>query len=85
MNSVKHIIHYGKNLEQEPPHEILETRPNAPWPAEGRVEIKDVALRYHPELPDFSRGLSVDVGPGEKIGIVGRTEAGKLSIMTALY
>jgi len=85
MNSVERIIHYGKNLEQEPPHEIPETKPKAPWPAEGRVEIKDVVLRYRPELPDVLRGLSMDVAPGEKVGIVGRTGAGKSSIMTALY
>ena len=85
MNSVERIIHYGKNLEQEPPHEIPETKPKMPWPAEGRVEIKDAVLRYRPELPDILRGLSMDVAPGEKVGIVGRTGTGKSSIMTALY
>jgi len=85
MNSVERIIHYAESLEQEPPHDIPETQPKAPWPAEGRVEIKDVVLRYRPELPDVLRGLSMDVAPGEKIGIVGRTGAGKSSVMTALY
>jgi hypothetical protein len=85
MNSVERVIHYAKNLEQEPPHEIPERKPQASWPAEGRVEIKDVFLKYRPELPDVLRGLSMDVAPGEKIGIVGRTGAGKSSIMTALY
>ena len=85
MNSVERIIHYSENLEQEPPHRIPETKPNAPWPSEGHVEIKDVVLRYRPELPDVLRGLTMDVAPGEKIGIVGRTGAGKSSIMTALY
>ena len=85
MNSVERIIHYAKNLEQEPPHQIPESKPQAPWPSEGRVEIKDVVLRYRPELPDVLRGLNMDVAPGEKIGIVGRTGAGKSSIMTALY
>ena len=85
MNSVERIIHYAKNLEQEPPHEIPERRPKAPWPSEGHVEINDVFLKYRPELPDVLRGLSMDVAPGEKIGIVGRTGAGKSSIMTALY
>ena len=46
MNSVEHIIHYLENLEQEPPHWIPEMKPNAPWPSEGCVEIKDVVLRY---------------------------------------
>ena len=85
MNSVERIMHYGNSLEQEAPHEIPERKPQAPWPAEGHVEIRDVVLRYRPELPDVLRGLSMDVAPGEKIGIVGRTGAGKSSIMTALY
>ena len=85
MNSVERIIHYSKNLEQEPPHEIPDKKPKDPWPSEGRVEIKDVYLKYRPELPDVLRGLSMDVAPAEKIGIVGRTGAGKSSIMTALY
>ena len=85
MNAVERVIHYSKNLEQEPPHQIPERKPKAPWPAEGRVEIKDVFLKYRPELPDVLRGLTMDVAPGEKVGIVGRTGAGKSSIMTALY
>ena len=85
MNSVERVVHYAKNLEQEPPHEIPEMKPEARWPAEGHVEIKDVFLKYRPELPDVLRGLSMDVAPGEKIGIVGRTGAGKSTIMAALY
>ena len=85
MNSVERVIHYARNLEQEPPHEIPAVKPKAPWPAEGRVQIKDVVLRYRPELPDVLKGLTLDVAPAEKIGIVGRTGAGKSSIMTALY
>ena len=85
MNSVERVIHYAENIEQEPPHEIPEMRPKAPWPAEGRIEIRDVFLKYRPGLPDVLRGLTMDVAPGEKIGIVGRTGAGKSSIMTALY
>ena len=85
MNSVERVIHYTKNIEQEPPHEIPEKKPQASWPAEGRVEIKDVVLRYRPDLPDVLKGLNMDVAPAEKVGIVGRTGAGKSSIMTALY
>ncbi|KAF9790880.1 P-loop containing nucleoside triphosphate hydrolase protein [Thelephora terrestris] len=73
-NSVERIMHYAD-----------ERKPQAPWPGEGHVEIRDVVLRYRPELPDVLRGLTMDVAPGEKIGIVGRTGAGKSSIMTALY
>ncbi|OSD06330.1 P-loop containing nucleoside triphosphate hydrolase protein [Trametes coccinea BRFM310] len=84
-NSVERIVHYVKELEQEPPHLIPDHKPSAPWPSEGQIEIKDVVLKYRPELPAVLKGLTMSVKPGEKIGIVGRTGAGKSSIMTALY
>ncbi|KAI0822453.1 P-loop containing nucleoside triphosphate hydrolase protein [Trametes gibbosa] len=84
-NSVERIVHYVRKLEQEPPHLIADRKPPSPWPAEGRVELKNVVLKYRPELPAVLKGLSMSVKPGEKIGIVGRTGAGKSSIMTALY
>ncbi|GJE96593.1 ABC transporter [Phanerochaete sordida] len=85
MNSVERVIHYANALAQEPPHALPAARPPAPWPAKGAVEMTGVVLRYRPELPDVLRGLTMAIRPGEKIGIVGRTGAGKSSIMTALY
>jgi ABC-type multidrug transport system fused ATPase/permease subunit len=72
MNSVERIVHYATNLEQEPPHEIPDNKPPSVWPVEGRVELKDVYLKYRPELPNVLQGLTMLVGAGEKIGIVGR-------------
>jgi ABC-type bacteriocin/lantibiotic exporter with double-glycine peptidase domain len=72
MNSVERIVHYTTELEQEPPHEIPECKPASPWPAEGRVELKDVFFKYRPELPDVLRGLTMSVKANEKVGIVGR-------------
>jgi ABC-type multidrug transport system fused ATPase/permease subunit len=47
--------------------------------------MNNVVMQYRPELPKVLRGLTMSIQPGEKIGIVGRTGAGKSSIMTALY
>ncbi|THH30017.1 hypothetical protein EUX98_g4182 [Antrodiella citrinella] len=85
MNSVERIVHYATQLEQEAEHDLPDTKPPAPWPSTGEVVLRDVELKYRPELPSVLRGLSMTVAPGEKIGIVGRTGAGKSSIMTALY
>src|SRR6266566_4671729 len=71
MNSVERIVYY-RDLEQEPPHEIPERKPAAPWPSEGKLEIKDAFLKYRPELPLVLKGLSMTVKGGEQIGIVGR-------------
>ncbi|RDB25853.1 Oligomycin resistance ATP-dependent permease YOR1 [Hypsizygus marmoreus] len=85
MNSVERIVHYATAVEQEAPHDLPDSKPPAGWPAHGRVELKDVVLSYRPELPPVLKGISMTVSAGEKIGIVGRTGAGKSSIMTALY
>ncbi|KAH8995032.1 ABC transporter [Lactarius akahatsu] len=85
MNSVERIVHYARDLEQEPPHEIPDRSPPAPWPGNGKLEINEAVLKYRPELPLVLKGLSMSVEGGEKIGIVGRTGAGKSSIMVALF
>ncbi|WVQ72026.1 hypothetical protein IAR50_001570 [Cryptococcus sp. DSM 104548] len=85
MVGAERILHYANNLEQEQPHQIKDTQPPSSWPSEGRIEFKDVHMRYRPELPDVLKGLSLSVGASEKIGVVGRTGAGKSSIMVALF
>lgn len=72
MNSIERIVHYANEVEQEALFEIPEAKPKAPWPAEGRVEIKDVFLKYRPGLPLVLKGISMNIRSGEKIGIVGR-------------
>ncbi|EGO18443.1 hypothetical protein SERLADRAFT_353365 [Serpula lacrymans var. lacrymans S7.9] len=85
MNAVERIVHYANQAEQEPPHQLDACTLSTPWLSEGQVEMKDVVLKYRPELPPVLKGLSMSIKPGEKIGIVGRTGAGKSSIMTALF
>ncbi|KAF9560470.1 ABC transporter [Agrocybe pediades] len=85
MNSVERVVFYAKGIEQEAPHDLPEKKPPTSWPAEGQLELKNVVLSYRPELPPVLKGISMSVKAGEKIGIVGRTGAGKSSIMTALY
>lgn len=85
MNSVERIVHYATEIEQEAAHEIPDMKPPQSWPAHGEVELKDIVLNYRSELPPVLKGISMSVKAGEKIGIVGRTGAGKSSIMTALF
>ncbi|KDR78885.1 hypothetical protein GALMADRAFT_244528 [Galerina marginata CBS 339.88] len=84
MNSVERIIHYATEIEQEAPHSLPKNKPPSTWPANGRIELKDVVLKYRPELPAVLKGISMTINAREKVGIVGRTGAGKSSIMTAL-
>ncbi|KAF8166131.1 ABC transporter [Mycena galopus ATCC 62051] len=85
MNSVERVLHYATEVEQEAPNEIPENKPSAPWPAHGKIEMNEIVLKYRPGLPAVIKGISMTVQAGEKIGIVGRTGAGKSSIMTALF
>lgn len=81
--SVERIVHY-RNLEQEPPAKLADDPP-AEWPQEGGVKFRNVALRYRDGLPLVLDGLTFEVKPGERVGIVGRTGAGKTSLLTALF
>ena len=55
------------------------------WPQNGAISFKHVSMRYRRALPLALRDLTFSVLPGERVGIVGRTGAGKSSIMTALF
>ncbi|KAG8690811.1 hypothetical protein FRC11_008965 [Ceratobasidium sp. 423] len=83
MNTVERIVHY-RNLEQEPPAKLPDDPPHE-WPQEGGINFRNVALRYRDGLPLVLDGLTFDVKPGERVGIVGRTGAGKSSLLTALF
>ncbi|RLN48167.1 hypothetical protein BBJ29_000290 [Phytophthora kernoviae] len=58
--------------------------PAQEWPSAGAIEFRNVNLRYRPGLPRVLRNLSLTIRPQEKIGIVGRTGAGKSSLVVAL-
>ncbi|BGP39125.1 hypothetical protein JCM10450v2_003079 [Rhodotorula kratochvilovae] len=85
LNSVERVLHYANNLDKEAPAVIEDSRPPPEWPSGGAIEFKDVVMRYRPDLPPVLKGLSLSIGRGEKIGVVGRTGAGKSSIMQTLF
>jgi ABC-type multidrug transport system fused ATPase/permease subunit len=54
------------------------------WPEKGTVEFKNVKMRYRPTTEQVIKGLSFLVKGGDKVGIVGRTGAGKSTVSIAL-
>lgn len=74
MNSTERVHYYGTQIEQEPPLH-LGSVPST-WPEKGEIVFDDVKMRYRPGLPLVLQGLTMHVQPGERIGIVGRTEMG---------
>jgi ABC-type multidrug transport system fused ATPase/permease subunit len=55
------------------------------WPQHGAIEIRDYQTCYREGLDPVLKGLSLSILPGEKIGICGRTGAGKSSLTLALF
>ena len=55
------------------------------WPSGGAISIQALNMRYQPQMPLVLRDLSVDIAPGQKVGVVGRTGSGKSSLLVALW
>lgn len=84
MNSVERVKEY-LDVEQEAEAIIEDSRPPKNWPAEGGVEFVKYSTRYRAELDPVLRGVSLKINPKEKVGIVGRTGAGKSSLTLAIF
>ncbi|XP_029673303.1 multidrug resistance-associated protein 1 isoform X3 [Formica exsecta] len=82
--AVERIKEYGDTV-QEAPWKDTEYTPPKEWPMHGRVDFKDFKVRYREGLDLVLNGLTFNVLGGEKIGIVGRTGAGKSSMTLALF
>ncbi|XP_048733200.2 multidrug resistance-associated protein 1-like [Ostrea edulis] len=82
--SVERIEEYI-SLEPEAEWRKKESEPDAKWPQYGEVVIKDFGLRYREDLALTLKGISCNIKAGERIGIVGRTGAGKSSLTLGLF
>lgn len=84
MNSVERIQEYME-VEKEAPAIIPDSRPPIDWPSQGVIEVDNLSLRYAPELPRVIKNVNFKVDSFNKVGIVGRTGAGKSTIITAFF
>ncbi|XP_038978323.1 ABC transporter C family member 2-like [Phoenix dactylifera] len=84
LNAVERVGTYI-DLPSEAPTIIENNRPPSGWPSSGAIKFQDVVLRYRPELPPVLHGISFTIEASEKVGIVGRTGAGKSSMLNALF
>jgi ABC-type multidrug transport system fused ATPase/permease subunit len=81
MNAVERVIEYA-DIKTE---DFGGNKPPAAWPTEGRLEVNDLVVGYAADLPPVLKGISFSVRPNERIGVVGRTGAGKSSLTLALF
>ncbi|KAH5535557.1 hypothetical protein HBI27_170090 [Parastagonospora nodorum] len=84
MNSVERVKEY-LDVEQEAAAVIPETRPPSNWPSKGSVEFIGYTTRYRPDFDTVLKDVTFKILPGEKVGVVGRTGAGKSSMALALF
>lgn len=84
MNSVERIKEYLE-VEQEADAIVEDNRPPKGWPSEGSVEFINYTTRYREELDPVLRNVSFKIKPRQKVGIVGRTGAGKSSLALAIF
>ncbi|KEH43664.1 ABC transporter C family member 10 [Medicago truncatula] len=82
--SVERLNQY-MHVPSEAPERIEGNRPPVNWPVVGRVEIKELQIRYRPDAPLVLRGITCTFEGGHKIGIVGRTGSGKTTLIGALF
>lgn len=82
--SVERIKEYGE-IPHEAPWELPNKAPPITWPDDGVVVFKDYGLRYRPGLDLVLKNINVSIKSGEKVGIVGRTGAGKSTLTLSLF
>ncbi|KAI9838425.1 MAG: hypothetical protein M1838_004608 [Thelocarpon superellum] len=82
--SVERVLEYAR-LPSEAPEIISGKRPKVSWPAHGAVSFVDYSTRYRPGLDLVLKNVSLSFRRHEKIGVVGRTGAGKSSLTLALF
>ncbi|KAI3939222.1 hypothetical protein MKX01_002090 [Papaver californicum] len=82
MVSVERVLQY-KDVPEE---EFQGCKPlHKDWPFEGKIEFQNVTLRYMPFSPPALQGITFTVAGGTQVGVIGRTGAGKSSVINALF
>ncbi|KAK2530524.1 Abcc2 [Columba guinea] len=81
--AVERVHEYSK-VKNEAPW-VTEKRPPHGWPSKGEIQFIDYKVRYRPELELVLQGITCNIRSTEKVGVVGRTGAGKSSLTNCLF
>lgn len=72
-------------LEPEALPVVEDNRPSTEWPEKGSLVFNNFTTKYRPELLPVLKDINLTINPSEKIGVVGRTGAGKSSLTLCLF
>mmetsp|Transcript_7281 Transcript_7281/g.6586 ORF Transcript_7281/g.6586 Transcript_7281/m.6586 type:complete len:139 (+) Transcript_7281:3397-3813(+) len=73
-------------IPQEPPQSAeKDSQLGGIWPKEGNIEFKNVFMKYESTNTFALNGVNMKITPGSKVGIVGRTGAGKSSLLQVIF
>ncbi|RDA86044.1 hypothetical protein CP532_4687 [Ophiocordyceps camponoti-leonardi (nom. inval.)] len=81
MNAAERVVEYTEVETEDQGGE----EPPAAWPTSGRVQVQDLVAGYADDLPPVLKGISFDIANNERVGVIGRTGAGKSSLTLALF
>lgn len=84
MTSSQRVIKYTQ-LDQEDELVKLTDAEKGVWPKQGAIKFENVSMKYRPTLEPSVRNLNFEIQAGMKVGVVGRTGAGKSSILQILF
>ncbi|XP_060810578.1 ATP-binding cassette sub-family C member 4 isoform X2 [Amyelois transitella] len=84
MTSVERILQYT-HIEREPKWEKGARESPQGWPSQGRIQFRNCYMKYTPEDLPVLKNLNLVIESGWKVGIVGRTGAGKSSLISSLF
>ncbi|RKP25263.1 P-loop containing nucleoside triphosphate hydrolase protein [Syncephalis pseudoplumigaleata] len=84
MNSIERVAEYLE-IEQEAPAIVEDNRVDEHWPETGEVKVEGLMVQYTQDHGPVIQDLSFAVQPGERVGIVGRTGAGKSTLALSLF
>lgn len=82
--ALERVMGYTK-LENEPALEVPSDSQQGSWPTSGEIKFEEVTMRYRSDLPTVLNGISFIIPGGTSVGVVGRTGAGKSSLLQALF
>ncbi|KAJ3161243.1 hypothetical protein HK101_000842 [Irineochytrium annulatum] len=84
VNAVERVNEYLE-IDQEKPAVIEGARPPTDWPSRGAITVENLEMRYAPDQPPVLTDVNFSIVGGEKVGVVGRTGAGKSSLSLSLF